>query len=127
MVPPAPVPAPASAPNPITPPVDRKLAYDEMQARARLTSPSFRPSAVQPGEVALEIQRVLGTNLDVDILNLRHTRVDARAIEKVYRKSALRLHPDKTDFPGAAEALAKIGDAKIRLLRRVAEKGAFDA
>ena len=68
--------------------------------------------------VEAEIVRIQDAMHPYKVLNLHPStgkRYSSVEVDRAFRKIALLLHPDKTNSPGAAMALAKAASAKARL------------
>lgn len=80
----------SSAPRPRAPPPKAELNYTREQMA--------------------DVQRILRTKDYYEMLNIPKDSPE-EAVKKAYKKSALKLHPDKNQAPGAEEAFKKLSKA----------------
>merc|ERR1712228_731548 len=76
------------------------------------------------GEQASLVQKILRTKDYYDMLGLPKNS-DGEAVKKVYKKIALKLHPDKNKAPGAEEAFKKVSKA-VQCLTDPQKKHIYD-
>ena len=100
-----------------------EAAKREMEARCHLFTSQASIDKVARLSVEAEIARIQDAMHPYKVLNL-HPPTGKRywyssvEVDSAFRKIALMLHPDKTNSPGAAMALAKAASAKAQMTPR---------
>ena len=74
-----------------------------------------KPDGSDGGEIGVMIRKVCASEDYYAVLGVEKS-ADEKELKKAYRKTALKLHPDKCDLSGAEEAFKKVRATAVHLL-----------